>query len=878
MIGSHTVTFKTRPTGDLLLKYLLPSVVSPFGVDCDKRVMKYAYVWLGLLLLLIGQPALAQKIVFSGQITEVGNGQPVPFASVFVKGTSAGATADENGRYELTLTQPADSLSASAVGYKPRSRKVSRTQAQQVVNFALPSAAQQLGEVVIRSTENPAYAILRKVQQHKKQNDKGRLDAFEFDSYNRIEVSLSDISDRLAKRKVIRDMTAVASGVGEMERNASGKPTVPLFASEVMSRYFVRHRPNREREEIKHSQLHGVAPRDGTLLSQVLGSSFQDYDFYPNWQVVMGKDFISPIADGWRITYDYDLEDTVQIGTNKCYQLKVFPRRAQDLAFTGRIWITTDSYALRRVDLEVDPKANINFVDQIRVYQDLTPSAAGPWLPQRTRVVVGMKPTPKQTGLLVRFTTVNSGFDVEHPHGLPFYDQPFAAATDALKTEPEFWQQNRPDTLSAQEARTMTVLDSVGKLPSVRTFLEVADLVVNGYEELGPRGRFELGPILSTYTWNNVEGHRLRAGFRSTPHLSPDWLLKGYAAYGTRDGEFKYGLSVDRILNRPNWTVFTAKYSHDIDLVALLDNELALESPLFEAAARFGNIKPGLPLWRDVTTVTGQSDLFHNFTQKVTLRHQRFDPIYNFAYYTTDNHETGAPTAEKFNLSEMILESRYAPGEVLIQNQNRRYAVGTMKWPVLTFRYTLGLPGVLGSDFQYQKFNLAVEQSVQLGQLGRTEYIFEAGYIPSTVPYPVLKNHLGNESPIYTSSAYNLMRYFEFVSDRYASVHAEHYFEGLFINAVPLLKKLDWRLLASGNVLYGGVSQANQNTTPAFEPNGVPRPTFRPLTPGTPYVELGYGVENIFKFVRVDFLHRLTYRDLPGVRTFGVKVCAQFKL
>ncbi|WP_165903794.1 DUF5686 and carboxypeptidase-like regulatory domain-containing protein [Hymenobacter gummosus] len=840
--------------------------------------MKYAYAWLGLLLLLVGQPALAQKIVFSGQVTEAANGQPVPFASIYVKGTTLGTTADDEGRYQLTLNQPVDSLTASAVGFRPKSRKVSRTLEKQTVNFPLPSAAQQLGEVVIRSTENPAYAILRKVQQHKKQNDKGRLDAFEFDSYNRIEVSLSDITDRLARRKVIRDMASVASSVGEMERNASGKPTVPLFASEVISRYYVRHRPNREREEIKHSKLHGVTPRDGTLLSQVLGSSFQDYDFYPNWQVVMGKDFISPIADGWRITYDYDLEDTVQIGANKCYQLKVFPRRAQDLAFTGRIWITTDSYALRRVDLEVDPKANINFVDQIRVYQDLTPSSAGPWLPQRTRVVVGMKPTKNQTGLLVRFNTINSGFQAGQPRELPFYDQPFASAPNALKTPAGFWEQNRPDTLTAQEARTLTVLDSVGKLPSVRTFLEVADLVVNGYEELGPRGRFELGPILSTYTWNNVEGHRLRLGFRSTPELSPDWLLKGYAAYGTRDGEFKYGLSVDRILNRPNWTVFSAKYSHDIDLVALLDNDLALESPLFEAAARFGNVKPGLPLWRDLTAVTAQSDLFHNFTQKLTLRHQRFDPLYNFAYYTTANHEPGAPTAQNFNLSEVILESRYAPGEVLIQNQNRRYAVGTMKWPVFTLKYTLGLPGVLGSDFKYQKFNFSMEQSVQLGQLGRTEYILEAGYIPSTVPYPVLKNHLGNESPIYTSSAYNLMRYSEFVSDRYASLHAEHYFEGLFINAVPLLKKLDWRLLASGNVLYGGVSQANRDATPAFEPDGTPRPTFRSLTPSTPYVELGYGVENIFKFIRVDFLHRLTYRDLPNVKTFGVKVCAQFKL
>jgi hypothetical protein len=37
-------------------------------------------------------------------------------------------------------------------------------------------------------------------------------------------------------------------------------------------------------------------------------------------------------------------------------------------------------------------------------------------------------------------------------------------------------------------------------------------------------------------------------------------------------------------------------------------------------------------------------------------------------------------------------------------------------------------------------------------------------------------------------------------------------------------------------------------------------------------MELGYGIENIFRFIRVDFIHRLTYlEDHPNARPFGVK-------
>jgi hypothetical protein len=46
----------------------------------------------------------------------------------------------------------------------------------------------------------------------------------------------------------------------------------------------------------------------------------------------------------------------------------------------------------------------------------------------------------------------------------------------------------------------------------------------------------------------------------------------------------------------------------------------------------------------------------------------------------------------------------------------------------------------------------------------------------------------------------------------------------------------------------------------------------------TPYVELGYGVENILKVGRIDFFHRLTYTDNPGVNNFGIKFSFQFIL
>jgi hypothetical protein len=836
--------------------------------------MRNVYLPLLLLLLLVGvSPLRAQRLVFSGRVTEAANGKPVPFASLFVPGTATGVTADADGHYELTVTQPVDTLAASALGFGTLKKAVGR-QPRQTVNFALGSGAFSLGEVVVRPHENPAYEIMRRVQAHKPQNDKKSLDAFEFDSYNRIQTTLTNLPSRLAKRRVIQDMLALSDSLGQ-PHDAASPANLPIFASEILSRYYAHNRPGRKREEIRKSQLRGIGPREGSVLSQILGSSFQDYDFYPNWQNVLGKDFISPIADGWHFSYEYELQDSVWVGKDWCYQLRVEPRRPQDLAFVGTIWITADTYALRRLDLQKSPQANINFVDQFTVFQELTPPADGPGLPVRTKVSIRVTPAEKQAGVLLNLLTLNSNFSRNAAHDLSFYDRPVETAANAYDIPKDYFAQHRPDSLSAQEQHTFVMLDSVKELPSVRSVLDLADILVNGYKRVG---KIDVGPLLATYGFNNVEGHRIRAGFRTTPEMSRNWLTKAYLAYGTRDDRFKYGLRINRIVDRAHWTVASVEYRHDLDQVALLDNEFGQENPLFDAAARLGNVRRGRPLMRNLSAASLQTDLFRGFTQKITVRHQQFSPLYQFAYYNTEQREPGAPTAANFTLAEVILESRYARDEVLVETENQRKAIGLMKWPVFTLRYTAGANHVLGSNFQYQKFNFIVTQSLQLGQLGRADYRFDAGYIPSTVPYPVLKTHLGNQSPFYNGAAFNLMRYFEFVSDRYVSLRVEDHFEGLFLNSMPLLKKLNWRLLATGNILYGGVSAANRNLTPPTNPeDGQPLPTFQALG-NVPYAEVGYGVENIFKVARVDFLHRLTYRNAPEARNFGVKLSLQFKL
>ena len=272
-----------------------------------------------LLVCLWVFPAAAQRLVISGQVVEATNGEPVPFASVFIPNTSTGATADADGKFKLAITGTADSIAASAMGFATQRLKLSDAGVQTVL-FRLKTGGVVLAEVVVssRQPENPAFRILREVQKHKPENERSGLKAVEYDSYNRIETSLIDLPASLSKRKVVRDIRALAVRQGAVAAADADAP-LPIFASEVGSRVYQKNAPLRRREDLLHKQMRGVGPREGSVLSQMLGSNFQNFDFYPNWQNVLGKDFISPIAEGGRATYDYELQDSVFVGKDWCY-------------------------------------------------------------------------------------------------------------------------------------------------------------------------------------------------------------------------------------------------------------------------------------------------------------------------------------------------------------------------------------------------------------------------------------------------------------------------------------------------------------------------------------------------------------------------------
>jgi hypothetical protein len=211
--------------------------------------------------------------------------------------------------------------------------------------------------------------------------------------------------------------------------------------------------------------------------------------------------------------------------------------------------------------------------------------------------------------------------------------------------------------------------------------------------------------------------------------------------------------------------------------------------------------------------------------------------------------------------TEFTTRIRWTKDEEFLAGSFDRTALRS-PYPILSFQTVLGIKGILGSEYNYQKFEFQYEHNTQLGVLGRMRYGFTLGYINGSTAYPLLKVHEGNQSVWLLTSTFNMVNFIEFVSDRYVIGFAENRWEGLVFDRIPLVKATKIRLITTERIMLGSLSSkhADQMLIPDF---------VRPFN-GVPYIELGIGIENILKVIRIDVVYRATHQ-IPGISPIGIK-------
>lgn len=812
----------------------------------------------------------AQNIIIKGKIIDAVSLDPVPFAAISFKNTSIGKNSEFDGTFIFQISKiPADSLIISCIGFTKKSVFIQKDSLNQELKIYLNPNEIALHEIKVYAGENPAYAIIRNAVASKSSHNNKNLEGYDFKSYNKVEVDINNLNPKLQKLGVTKKINKAVASVGKLTDEA-GKILLPSFISESISHYYHRNNPKVSKEIIEKTNISGVGVTDGSLASQFIGTTFQQYNFFDNHLNILNKNFPSPIATDWKLTYEYYLSDSTVIDGKFCYQIDFEPHRKQDLAFNGTIWIEKASWAIAQIDATITKDANMNFVERIKIQQELEPFGQA-WFPVKNRILIDVSEISKNTpGMLLKFTNYNYEVNTNKPFNEKFFDKSIEIRPDYHEESKDFWLKNRPELFSEQEMMAYSMIDSIKRIPTIKNLSALANIAATGYTPF-VKG-VELGHLADIMAVNTLEGLRISPGLRTNYAFSKKWVLSGYVGYGFKDQYWKYGGEIKKIFSRNPWTTLSFKCTKDIEQVGLRAEDISV-NPLYSSFLRFGTLMR--PYMQDERRIQFQREVSKGIISKIGFRTRSFNPLYDFNYREKPEMADNSPVIKTFNTSEIVTELKFQRDELAIDSENERLSLGTTSSPTITLGAVIGIKNVMHSNFNYQKFTVKYNHIAGFGFIGNLYYRAEAGLILGTIPYPLLKSHLGNESVFLVLNSFNLMNSFEFISDKYLSVRYFHDFQGLLFNKIPIINNLKLRSFTTGRFLIGDLSTHNMQMNPTMAKNG--EKSFQSLQ-GKPYVELGYGISNIFKIFRVEAIHRLTQLEKPNIRKFGVKFSAEITL
>ena len=809
----------------------------------------------------------------SGIITDSLTGKPIEFVAVSLQKSKVGSLSDNDGEFRLINDKTtASMLILSAMGYRTKEVPILPGKYYNL-KIKLVSDGVQIKEVVVKRTKekyskknNPAVELIKKVIQNKNKNIIDNEDYWRYSEYERIFFALNDFNPNMP---VLRSQKYLKNYIDTSR--IDGKKILPYTMREYYRDVYQEKSPRNTKKIVLGYNQQGIDKKmDNRGFSAATDETFKTINIRDNQINLFLIGFVSPLSSSSSVNfYRWYIRDTVQIENKKYIQLGFLPFNTRDLGFSGDLYVADDStYAVKKVLLRIPKKANINFVKTMLVEQEFNQLPSGLWVPSKFTTMVNFE-YEKIGKLYVEkdqsFTNFTSGVN---------YKQVFETSSDPeikIKNydaqDKSFWVENRPKT-GVKDLRLDSMYTEATKSKTVRFTLKVADFLQSGYIHAvwDPKiNKYDFGSAQTFYSSNSLEGTRLRMGALTTANFNHNLFLNTYAAYGFTDKVWKYYGEATwtfkkRELIKDEFPYRNLTLSYKYDVNTLGQRYLQATRDNFLQSFKVHDVdnmtyKRTLELKYNHETQKGWSALIF------ALKSEE-NPGGNLLFNYSDGTQLpGLKTTEAgFTL-------RYAHNEKFVLTKRRRIPIPTES-TIVTLENTWGFDNVLGGDYSYHVTGLGIEEAKWVPPFGKLFLSAKAEKAWGTVPYPLLLMPNANNSYTIQYQSFNLINPLEFINDQQLTWMIDYYMGGWILNRIPLVRTLKWREVFGFRGLLGKLSDHNN---PEYNNSLINLPTSTHLMGSTPYMEVNVGIDNIFKFFRVDYVRRLNYLNQPKISKDGFR-------
>lgn len=828
----------------------------------------------------------AQKI--SGVVTDKKTGEPVAFMNVFYDGKGIGTTTDLDGKYIVESRVGLNELTFSFVGYKTKKVKVNSGHFQ-TLNVQVEPDEVLLQEVTVKPKRerysrknNPAVIMMEKVIAAKKNNDLNKYPYHQFDKYQKLTLALNELTSDSLESGIFKKVPNLKDHIELCPE--TNKLILPVSVDETVSTEVFRNNPKSEKTIVKGVNSTGINEifNTGDILNTMLHEVFTDVNIYDDQVRLLQYPFTSPIATSGAIQfYRYFIMDTLDVDNEKCFHLTFVPNNSQDFGFTGHLYVKADSsYQVKRCTLNLPKKSDVNFVEHMEILQEFEQLPSGENVLVNDDMLVEILFNKLFSKFQVRRITRYDDYAFDDlPNNLFKGKGKEVHEADAMMKDEDFWSKYRKVELTKSEDNMDSFLDRIQQIKGFKfVVFGLKALIENFVETSAGKSKVDIGPINTLVGSNQFEGFRTRLSAQTTANLNKHFFAKGYMAYGFKDkrpkynAEFEYSFDEKKYLPR-EFPIKSITVGAGYDMVSPVDKFMPTDKDNLFTAFKITEVDQYM--YQKKVYATYKQEYENGYSHHFGFRRTVDEPVGSLQYKKLND----GSLLKEITTTQFTAGIRYAPGETFINTKQRRLPLN-LDAPVFTVEHTLGVKNLFGSDYNYNFTEVGVYKRIWMRSWGKIDAYLKGGVQWNKVPFNLLIMPAANLSYIMEYETFNLINNMEFLNDKYGSLDIGWDMNGKIFNRIPLLKKLKWREWVQVKVLWGTLSDKNN---PFLEENKNDDTLLQfPMRDGVytshlmeknrPYVELAFGVHNIFKLLHIEYVKRLNYLENPYCNKDGIRL------
>lgn len=789
-------------------------------------------IWFLMIALLTwAMVGYAQNITFSGYLKEKNTSEPVPFVNVWVKGTYNGIASNENGFFTLQA-RVGDTLAFSSIGYKPAEYVITKLQNRPLTYF-LNQDVHALKEVSIKPDKDFVKELLKKILNKKDENASIIYQRQNFKTLSKTTIYVALDSSRI-NNKVFDSVNVITNDEKDLFYT-------PLFLSEEANKVVDNN------SQLVYSNKDGIFPKLNQTLESILSQYLVvDLDFYKNQIYIFDRGFVSPLSNTALLHYNiYFSDSTKNVQGQKFYNFSFVPKNKFAPLFTGKFTVESESLALTHIQVYFKKEANVNFVDGFKGEVTYTKQNDGLYFmnKQENRINISVKPE-RDTTLYssTRVDNVSSGAWLVNKTTL------YSTEEELDRIDPANWRTQEQFDFEKLDEDEYKQVNAIKQKPVVKSIDAIGGMVLTSYFNFG---YIDVGPVFDIYSTNDLEGNRYTVPLRTGEKVFKHLTIGGFIGYGSKSKETKYGANFAWEPFKNDNYVVRFNYSDDYNLIS--------QDKFLRFIKKNPNTKGNGNFIAALTTRERDPYLKEEKSFMFRLEHnanKNFDvevsPYFTMNYDTPEVHfiHNGIEN-KKYNSYGALLNFRFA----FKQHYDKLYFARVYymtQIPVLNISMDVGKVHLSEGPSEklgmYVHFHGAIQGLQNLGPIAM-RYMINGGYLFGDAPYELLDMPVGSQSYGYAKYRYNLLYHATFANNLYTNAHIELSGGGIILNYLPLIRRLKLREIVSLKTHYGVRNNAYQGVfeLPAYYNNEL----------SYPYAEMGVGLTNIFKLIRVEYIRQI---------------------